>query len=101
MRGEANVIAGTIALRCGGFSTAASHCTAPGYDRPNVPTAPFDQDWAAAHSMVSYPSRPSCAYAPYSPSDAYRPRTSCTTTAYPRSIAFLKIEYPGIARCFP
>ena len=25
-----NVIAGTMAFRCGGFSTAASHCTAPG-----------------------------------------------------------------------
>jgi hypothetical protein len=28
--GVENVIAGTIASRCGGFSIAASHCTAPG-----------------------------------------------------------------------
>ncbi len=28
--GVENVIAGTIALRCGGDSIAASHCTAPG-----------------------------------------------------------------------
>ena len=48
-----------MAFRCGGFSTAASHCTAPGYDSPNVPTAPFDHGCVAAHSMVSYPSCPS------------------------------------------
>jgi hypothetical protein len=29
-RGVENVMAGAIALRCGGDSTAASHCTAPG-----------------------------------------------------------------------
>jgi hypothetical protein len=51
--GEANVIAGAIATRCGGDSSAASHCTAPGYDSPKVPTRPFDHGWAAAHSMVS------------------------------------------------
>lgn len=58
--GEANVIAGTIAMRCGGDCTAASHCTAPGYERPNVPTWPLDHDCAAAHSIVSKPSLPSC-----------------------------------------
>ena len=46
-------MAGTMALRWGGDSTAASHCTAPGYDRPNVPTWPLDQGWTAAHSIVS------------------------------------------------
>jgi hypothetical protein len=49
----AKVIAGTIALRWGGLSTAASHWTAPGYDRPNVPTVPSDQGCRAAHSIVS------------------------------------------------
>jgi hypothetical protein len=49
----AYVIAGAIARRCGGRSTAASHWTAPGYESPNVPTAPFDQGCAAAHSIVS------------------------------------------------
>ena len=58
--GVAKVIAGTIAARCGGDSIAASHCTAPGYDNPKVPTRPFDHGCAAAHSMVSKPSRPSC-----------------------------------------
>ena len=38
--GDENVIAGTIAFRCGGDSTAASHCTAPGYDSPKVPISP-------------------------------------------------------------
>ena len=52
-------MAGTMAFRCGGDSTAASHCTAPGYERPNVPTEPSDHGWAAAHSMVSNPSCPS------------------------------------------
>ena len=33
-RGMLWVIAGTIASRCGGLSTAANHCTAPGYDSP-------------------------------------------------------------------
>jgi hypothetical protein len=28
--GVEKVIAGTMAFRCGGLSTAASHCTAPG-----------------------------------------------------------------------
>ena len=51
--GDAKVIAGTIAFKCGGDSTAASHCTAPGYESPKVPTLPFDQGCAAAHSMVS------------------------------------------------
>ena len=52
-------MAGTMAFRWGGPSIAASHCTAPGYDSPNVPTLPSDQGWRAAHSMVSKPSRPS------------------------------------------
>ena len=51
--GVEKVIAGTIALSEGGCSTAASHCTAPGYESPKVPTAPFDQGWRAAHSIVS------------------------------------------------
>ena len=51
--GVEKVIAGTIALSEGGCSTAASHCTAPGYESPKVPTAPFDHGWCAAHSIVS------------------------------------------------
>ena len=58
--GVAKVIAGTIATRCGGDSMAASHWTAPGYDRPKVPMRPEDQGCAAAHSIVSKPSFPSC-----------------------------------------
>ena len=34
LSGRENVIAGTIARSDGGRSTAASHCTAPGYDSP-------------------------------------------------------------------
>src|SRR3954447_24439171 len=60
LSGLEKVMAGTIALSDGGCSTAASHSTAPGYDRPKVPTDPLDQGWRAAHSMVSYLSRPSC-----------------------------------------
>ena len=58
--GDANVIAGTIAFKWGGDSTAASHCTAPGYESPMVPTLPVDHGWLAAHSIVSYPSFPYC-----------------------------------------
>src|SRR5687768_11264479 len=58
--GDANVMAGTIAFSDGGFSTAASHWTAPGYERPNVPIHPVDHGCFAAHSIVSYPSLPSC-----------------------------------------
>ena len=53
LSGVEKVIAGAIATRCGGDSTAASHCTAPGYESPKLPTLPSDQGWAAAHSIVS------------------------------------------------
>jgi len=53
LRGEEKVIAGAIALRCGGACIAASHCTAPGYDNPKVPTTPLDHGCEAAHSIVS------------------------------------------------
>jgi hypothetical protein len=32
---------------------AGSHCVAPGYDRPYMPTLPFDFGSLAAHSIVS------------------------------------------------
>src|SRR5689334_20761714 len=101
MFADANVIAGTIALRCGGASTAASHCTAPGYESPNVPTDPFDHRCVPAHSIVSYPSRPSFRYGSNSPSDANRPRVSCITTAYPRSTAFVNVWYSIWAAVLP
>ena len=46
-------VAGVMATRCGGASIAASHWTAPGYERPKVPTLPLLQGCTAAHSMVS------------------------------------------------
>ena len=49
-------MAGTMAFKWGGCSIAASHWTAPGYDKPKVPMLPSDHDCLAAHSMVSYPS---------------------------------------------
>jgi hypothetical protein len=36
--------------------TAASHCVAPTYDDPYMPTLPLDPGRAAAHSTESYPS---------------------------------------------
>ena len=55
-----------------------------------MPTWPLDPGRVAAHSIVSYPSWVWSSAAPgplshrYTPSDAYRPRVSCTTTMYPR-----------------
>ncbi len=50
-----------------------------------MPTVPSHQAWPAAHSTVSRPSAASSANGRKTPSDAYRPRTSCTTRQYPAS----------------
>ncbi len=43
----------------GGRNTAVIHWFCPGYDPPCAATLPLLQGCAAAHSIASYPSRPS------------------------------------------
>ena len=57
--GSEGVTMATIAARCGGCSTAASHWFLAVYDPPRVATLPVDQGCALHHSMASKPSRPS------------------------------------------
>jgi hypothetical protein len=61
---------GVMVTRCGGFSIAASHWTAPGYESPAMPTLPFTYGSDATHSTVSYPSSPSWWYGRKTPSEA-------------------------------
>jgi hypothetical protein len=42
-----------IAARWGGWKMAAPFWTLPLCELPTMPTRPFDQGWAASHSMVS------------------------------------------------
>jgi hypothetical protein len=37
----------------GGCITAARHCVSEWYDRPNMPTVPFEPGSPAAHATVS------------------------------------------------
>src|SRR5665213_3095005 len=72
-----------MACSAGGRIRAAAHCTAPPYEPPAIPTRPSHHGCAAVHAMLSAPSRPSSMNGVNAPPDANRPRTSCTTTAYP------------------
>ena len=73
---------GISAARCGGRVTPVNHCTMPKYEAPPMPILPEHQGCAAAHSMVSWMSSPSCGdHVVTSPSEALTPRGSGTTSA--------------------
>src|SRR6266516_4456248 len=44
-------MAGTMATRCGGRSVAGSHCVAPTYEKPYMPTFPLEPGSLAAHVL--------------------------------------------------
>src|SRR5436305_15126883 len=74
-----------IARRCGGCVSAVSQQVRPPYEPPIAHTSPSDHGCSAIHSIVSNPSAPSLTYGVNRPSESPRPRTSWTTTAYPRA----------------
>ena len=51
--GSAVATAGAIAARCGGAAIAAYHAYKPGFERPIMPTLPFECGSFPAHSTAS------------------------------------------------
>lgn len=73
------------AFSAGGFKAATCRQLKPPQEMPIIPTLPFDQGWAAIHSIISQPSESSRGvYSPsITPSDSPEPRISTRTPAMP------------------
>ena len=80
--------------RFGACADAASHCVAPRYEIPYIPTRPLLHGWRAHHSTVSNPSLNSWWNGWKRPSDSNRPRTSWTTTTYPSLAGRIGCNHP-------
>jgi len=76
----------------GGPRHASAPCVCAPYDNPIVPTLPLHQGCWTSHSSMSYPSSASFRYLWNSPSELYRPRQSCMTTANPWRAKYFAIS---------